>query len=94
MLNPAFLLPLGAYYAEPPPEPDLPIEIRTMLEEAMASGNDNDVATTPDEQRALTPCGDRSLLWSDIGAKARAHRDGLQCPGNRAAKVQPLGRIT
>lgn len=52
---PALLLPLGLYFAEPPPEPDLPIEIRTMLEEAMASGNDNDVATIVRYARKAAP---------------------------------------
>ena len=55
MPNPALLLPLGLYFAEPPPEPDLPIEIRTMLEEAMASGNDNDVATIVRYARKAAP---------------------------------------
>ncbi|KQN40725.1 hypothetical protein ASG37_02775 [Sphingomonas sp. Leaf407] len=55
MPNPLFLLPLGAYYADLPPEPDLPIEIRTMLEEAMASGNDGDVATIVKYARKAAP---------------------------------------
>jgi putative salt-induced outer membrane protein len=55
MPNPVLFLPLGLYFAEPPPEPDLPIEIRTMLEEAMASGNDGDVATIVRYARQAAP---------------------------------------
>ncbi|MBD8678841.1 DUF481 domain-containing protein [Sphingomonas sp. CFBP 13720] len=54
MPNP-ILLPLGLFFAEPPPEPDLPIEIRTMLEEAMASRNDADVATIVKYARRAAP---------------------------------------
>ncbi len=54
MPNP-ILLPLGLFFAEPPPEPDLPIEIRTMLEEAMASRNDGDVATIVKYARRAAP---------------------------------------
>lgn len=72
MLNPAFLLPLGLYFAEPPPEPDLPIEIRTMLEEAMASGNDGDVATVVKYARRAAPKHSQQI--ADIASRYTSER--------------------
>ncbi len=66
MLNPAFLLPLGAYHAELPPEPDMPIELRTMLEAAMASGNDGDVATVVKYARRAAPKHSQQIADIDI----------------------------
>ncbi len=72
MPNPAFLLPLGLYFAEPPPEPDLPIEIRTMLEEAMASGNDGDVATVVKYARRAAPKHSQQI--ADIASRYTSER--------------------
>jgi len=72
MPNPALLLPLGLYFAEPPPEPDLPIEIRTMLEEAMASGNDGDVATVVKYARRAAPKHSQQI--ADIASRYTSER--------------------
>src|SRR5262249_32415200 len=52
-----------------------------------------DVATTPDGQRALTLCRDRSYCGCTCGRKANAHRRRPQCrPLQPPRKLQPLGR--
>lgn len=88
MPNPALLLPLALYHAEPPPEPDLPIEIRTMLESAMASGNDGDVATIVRYARGAAPKHAQKI--ADIASRYTSERSEKTAKRLRTASFGAL----